>query len=128
MKIIPEAVIQQQAVKWFNNNYCLPMHEPQLIIHSVPNGINVPCKLSDRIKGLDLLNKTGQKSGVADLLIHGKNGKCIWAECKRPGEKQSPEQEQLENQINKLGGVYFVFRSLEEFQTEINKHISWLKN
>ena len=123
MKIIPEQVIQQQAVMYFNNKYCLKHHNPSLIIHSVPNGIGVACKLSERIKALDLLNKTGQKSGISDLIIHGLNGFVINAECKTADGVQSDEQIAIEEKINKLGGVYFVFRSLEEFILKLEPHL-----
>ena len=123
MKIIPEQVIQQQAVMYFNNKYCLKHHNPSLIIFSVPNGIGVPCKLSDKIKALDLLNKTGQLSGASDLIIQGVGGFTINAECKTESGIQSEDQIKFQEKINKLGGVYFVFRSLEEFILKLEPHL-----
>lgn len=123
MTIIPESKIQQEAFNWFTNNYCLPKHEPSYIIHSVPNGIPVKLPPNEMARALDLLNKMGMKKGVSDLIIHLKNGICIWAECKRPGETQSPDQIKLEQKLNKLNGNYFVFHSLEEFQQKIKLYL-----
>ena len=126
MRITPESVIQQSAVNWFRNTYCLKFHNPKLIIFSVPNGIGVPCKLEDRIKALDLLNKTGQKKGAPDLVIVGMYGRCIFPECKKIDGYQSPDQIEIEADIKALKGRYFIFRSLEEFQKNIFLHIDWL--
>jgi len=126
MKVIPESKIQQEAVIWFTNTYCLKHHNPRLIIYSVPNGITVPCKIADRIKALDLLNKTGQLAGVSDLCIEGVLGRIIHAECKTQEGLQSYEQLDFENRTIALGGKYFIFRNLTEFQNELSKHIVYL--
>jgi hypothetical protein len=126
MKVIPESKIQQEAVIWFTNTYCLKHHNPRLIIYSVPNGISVPCKIADKIKALDLLNKTGQLSGVSDLCIEGVFGRVVHAECKTQEGTQSDEQIDFENRTIALGGRYFIFRNLTEFQTELSKHIVYL--
>lgn len=117
MKITPEAVIQQQAVKWFKNNYCLKHHKPRYVIFSVPNGINVPCTLDAKMKALDLLNKTGQLTGASDLIIVANT--VIFAECKTPTGTQSNEQIDFENTVKALGYNYILFRSLQEFQNKV---------
>lgn len=126
MKQIPEQVIQQQAFSWFNNSYCLRHHNPSLIIHSVPNGIPIPLPDKERARALDLLHKTGMINGVSDLMIHGLNGRCIWAECKIETGTQSESQILLEKKVTALGGIYFIFRSLEDFQKKINIHLPFL--
>lgn len=126
MKIIPESKIQQEAVIWFTNTYCLKHHNQRLIIYSVPNGINVPCKPKDRIKALDFLNKTGQLAGVSDLCLVGIYGRVVHAECKTEEGIQSDEQIDFENRTIALGGRYFIFRNLIEFQSELLKHIVYL--
>ena len=126
MKQIPEAVIQQECFNWFNNKYCLNHLEQSLIIHSVPNGINANLTPNEMARALDFLNKTGMKKGVSDLLIHGVNGRCIWAECKRPGEKQSEDQIKMENKVKKLGGIYFIFYSLDDFKEKILLYLPFL--
>lgn len=127
MIIIPESKIQQQAFTWFNNEYCLLKHSPRLIIHSVPNGIPIPIPPQERARALDLLHKTGMINGVSDLMIHGVSGRCIWAECKTSTGVQSDDQIKLEKRVNDLGGIYILFRSLEDFQKKISIHIQWLK-
>lgn len=127
MIIIPESKIQQQAYVWFNNSYCTVKNSPRFIIHSVPNGIPIPLPQKERARALDLLHKTGMVNGVSDLMIHGVLGRCIWAECKTSTGVQSDEQIKLEKRITELGGIYILFRSLEDFQKKISIHIQWLK-
>lgn len=126
MKIIPEQVIQQQCFNWFKNTYCLSFHSPRLLIHSVPNGMPVYLPPKEMARVNDLLKKTGTVAGMSDLIIHGVKGRCICPECKTETGQQSPEQIEIERRINELGGVYFVFRNLSEFQHNISLHISWL--
>ena len=117
--IKPESKIQQESYNWFNNTYCLKHHKPSFIIHSVPNGIPIPIPQKERFRALDLLKKTGMVNGISDLIIHLENGKCILAECKTESGLQSNEQKEIERKIIALGGNYFVFHSLIEFQTKI---------
>lgn len=126
MIITPESKIQQECYIWFNNNFCLQKHEPRLIIHSVPNGIPIPIPPQERARALDLLHKTGMLNGVSDLMIHGVAGRCIWAECKTLSGVQSEDQIKIEKRVKELGGVYLLFRSLDEFQTKINPYLDWL--
>jgi hypothetical protein len=126
MKIIPEQVIQQECFNWFNNTYCLKFHIPRLLIHSVPNGIPIDLEPKERARALDLLHKTGMVNGVSDLIIHGKNGRCIHAECKTYIGKQSDAQIEIQSRVDALGGIYFVFRNLEQFQREISNNLDWL--
>jgi hypothetical protein len=128
MKEIPEQVIQQQAVQWFHNKYCLNHHIPSLIIHSVPNGIPIPIPPKERARALDLLHKTGMLNGIGDLIIHGVIGRCIMPECKTLSGKQSEAQIKIQKKVEALGGVYFLFRSLEEFKNNVEKYIGWLTN
>jgi len=128
MKITPESKIQQESFNWFNNTYCLKHHKPRLLIHSVPNGIPIPIPPKERARALDLLHKTGMVNGISDLIIHGVNGRCIMPECKTDTGTQSTEQKEIERRVKELGGIYFVFRSLSEFQKNIEQHIKWLKD
>lgn len=126
MKDIPEQVIQQECYIWFNNTYCLKKHNPRLLIHSVPNGVAIELPPKEKARVLDLLLKTGMVPGISDLIIHGVNGRCIMPECKKQFGKQSPEQIEIQSRVEALGGIYFVFRSLLEFQLKISEHIDWL--
>ena len=120
MKKESEAVIQQEIWMDFNNAY------PKLIIHSVPNGISFPLLPKEKARVLDALNKTGMTSGVADLIIHGKNGKCIMVEVKNSTNDQDPKQIKIQAKLEALGGIYLLVRSLQDFQNQISKHIEWL--
>jgi hypothetical protein len=126
MTITPEAKIQQEAFNWFNNNYCLKHKQPSLVIHSVPNEIPVSLPPKERARAIDLLTKTGMVKGASDLMIHGINGRCVHAECKTETGSQSPAQLKFEQKIKDLNGIYFVFRSLQEFKENISKHIKYL--
>jgi len=128
MKIIPEQVIQQECFNWFNNTYCLKHHSPRLLIHSVPNGIPIEIDQKERARALDLLHKTGMVNGIGDLIIHGVNGRCIMPECKTETGVQSPAQIEIQKRIQELGGIYFIFRNLESFQGEMQKHLVYLMN
>jgi hypothetical protein len=126
MKEIPEQTIQQQCYNYFNNTYCLKSHSPRLMIHSVPNGI--PIQIKEQARVLDLLHKTGMVNGISDLIIHGVNGRCIMAECKTEVGTQSQAQKDIQKRIEDLGGKYFIFRNLEQFQAEIQKYSLYLTN
>lgn len=126
MKILPESKIQQQVYMEFNNTYCLAFNSPRLLIHSVPNGISMPIPNQEKARVLDQLKKTGMVNGISDLIIHGVNGRCIMAECKTETGTQSPAQIEIQSRIEALGGVYFVFHSIEEFRYNISLHIPWL--
>ena len=110
MIITPESKIQQEIVKHFNNNYCLKHHKPRYIIYSVPNGISVPTPLKERIKALDLLNKTGMLGGASDLIIQKENGVIINVEVKSETD-QSPSQIIFQQRVEDLGGTYLLVRS-----------------
>lgn len=125
MNIIPESKIQQEIVIYFNNNYCLKHHKPQLIIYSVPNGIPVPIPINVRTRALGLLHKTGMLNGVSDLIIQGVNGRILNVEVKAE-TKQSPDQIKFQERVELLKGKYIVVYSLPDFQLKIKEHIKWL--
>jgi len=57
---------------------------------------------------------TGLK-GVADILgVLAPSGRLLAIECKRPGGKLSPEQEQFLDVIRQAGGLACVVRSVDE--------------
>jgi len=92
----------------------------------VPNGIPVSLPPKEMARALDLLKKTGMVRGVSDLKIEGMFGRNINAECKTDKGEQSEDQKDIQLRIEALHGVYFVFRSLPEFQQKISLHIDWL--
>lgn len=118
MKKESEAVIQQQIYIYFHNTY------RELIIHSVPNGI--PINTKDTPRMLDMLHKTGMVNGISDLIIHGKNGRCIMVEVKNSTGVQSEAQRKIQSKLENLNGIYLLVRSLEDFKEKINIHLDWL--
>ncbi len=63
--------------------------------------------------------KTRQTAGIADTYVAG-HGRTTWAEWKRPGEDQSPEQIAFEKIVTANGGEYHVWR-------HENEAIAWAK-
>lgn len=68
--------------------------------------------LFDRKTGVYRSLPPGVRKGFPDILII-KNGKFIGIELKDGKNKQSPEQEEIEQKILKQKGAYFVVRSLD---------------
>tara|TARA_R110002096_G_scaffold217142_2_gene405162 strand:+ start:664 stop:1008 length:345 start_codon:yes stop_codon:yes gene_type:complete len=109
-----EALIQQEIVVWFKNNYCLKHHEPQAVIFSVPN----------EREGYQIMRKlllTGLMSGVSDLIII-LEGRVLFIEVKTKTGTQSKTQKSFQKKVERLGFPYYLVRSLENFE-EIIKEI-----
>ena len=66
--------------------------------------------------------KTG-RPGISDITIFVPDGKYICAEIKTPKGKQSDSQKKFEKQIKKLGGQYWLIRSVDEFITRFLPYI-----
>jgi len=60
-----------------------------------------------------ILQGLGAHRGIADI-IACKNGKTIFLEVKTPRGKQSPDQQEFQRQIESVGGVYIIVRSLDD--------------
>ena len=60
--------------------------------------------------------RMGVKAGVADWLVFPRNGRKIAIELKDDKGEQSADQEQFQKHWETTGGMYFVCRTLEEFQ------------
>ena len=59
------------------------------------------------------------KKGSADILVWTQEGyvdccRCIALECKSATGKQSPAQKEWQEKFEKLGGEYYIVRSVEE--------------
>lgn len=137
MKKIDEKRVQNQCFIWFMDSYGKPSDDPQLLMHSVINGVGIsipktiPAIYHEKIRYLlanfiDIQKSLGLVSGVSDTIIHGINGRCIWCEFKEETGKQRDAQIRQQKRTEKNGGVYIMSRSLEQFKTEISKHINWL--
>lgn len=126
MKKIDENKVQQSCWLWFCKEY------PDYIMHQVVNGfgITIPASIPkifhEKIRKMiamkvNLLEMTGMTKGVADMLIHEKNCRCIWVEFKTSTGTQRDAQIRMQKKVELNGGVYIMPRSLEQFQTEIYK-------
>lgn len=56
---------------------------------------------------------TMQTPGLPDLYVVG-CGRCLWAECKKPGGRQSEAQEAFQADVEANGGEYVVWMSAED--------------
>lgn len=62
--------------------------------------------------------------GSSDIIGIGFGGKFIAIEVKTGKAKQSEQQKNFQNMINKMGGVYILARSIEDVMTGLNKFIA----
>ena len=119
-----ESKIQQEIFIYWHNTY------PETVIHSVPNGIGftipeiIPIRFHAAIKkaiamAIDMMKKVGLVPGVADLIIHLPNAKCVMCEVKTEIGTQSPAQKKIEAKIKAMGGNYILVRSLFDFKEKI---------
>ena len=104
-----EDILQAKLYKWYHNNYCTKLNNPQHVIFSVPNGGHRSKSEAARFKA------TGLVAGVSDLIVVQPN-KIIFIELKLEKGKQQKTQIDFENKVSALGFEYHVVRSLEEFK------------
>lgn len=114
-----ESQIQIACVNWFRYQH------PKLaaVFFSVPNGGK---RTATEAK---ILKAEGVVSGVSDLLLNIPNSKYTFLalECKTPTGKQTPLQKQWQENVEKLGAKYMIFRSVPEFMDIINDYLSSTK-
>lgn len=125
--------IQADIVMWFNNNYCLTIHNPRCFIFAVQNEManqiagavksKIPKTLwsvVDKTVKIILSKATtfGFRKGVSDLIVVLPN-KTLYIELKTETGKQRKEQEKFEKIIKDLGHEYHIVRSLDSFKNII---------
>ena len=99
-----EDKIQSEIFQWFWNSF------PDYLIHAVPNGGH-----RNVVEALKL-KSTGTVPGVADLIIHLPNAKCVMCEVKTEIGTQSPAQKKIEAKINKTERLILL---LTEYRTAL---------
>lgn len=102
-----EHALQSRCVRWFRLTHPNMVHN----LFAVPNG-------GYRTKTTAAIMKAeGQLSGVADLILLKRKGKCgaLLLEAKVKGNYQSSNQRLWQKLIEADGYEYRVFRTLEEF-------------
>jgi len=62
-------------------------------------------------------------SGASDLVILLPNGRCLLPETKTPTGYQSPSQKSFQLQAEALGHIYFIYKSLEQFQEIVKPYL-----
>lgn len=80
----------------------------KLLVFSVPNGTNIK---NPRTRKLNRLS--GCLAGVSDLVVVTKK-QPYFIEIKANKGKQQPSQEDFQEEIEKLGYTYLVWRSIED--------------
>lgn len=113
----PEADLQKACVEWFRMQY--PKH--WRLLFAVPNGGS-----RDKREAVNLM-KEGVVRGVSDLILLEARGRfgalCIELKTTRAGSKQSDEQIAWQKDAEKVGMMYVVVRTLEEFQKVVNDYM-----
>lgn len=112
-----EKTLQIKCVSWFNAQF--PALKGLLI--AVPNG-----GTRNKLEAVNL-KKGGVVSGVSDLILFypNKKNKVLFIEMKTKKGRQTNNQKEWQNKIEKYGYIYLICRSLEEFIRTIN---SYFKN
>lgn len=111
-----EHQLQSRCIRWFRMAHPTMRHN----LFAVPNG-------GYRTKTTAaLLKAEGQLSGVADLILLKRKGKCgaLLLEAKVKGNYQSANQKLWQEMIEADGYIYKIFRSLEEFVEIVETYLN----
>lgn len=106
-----ESAIQQACVSWFRQAY------PRYLIIAVPNGGSRNAKEASNLK------KEGVTPGVSDLIIIAERA-VLFIEMKAGKNTQQQTQKDFQKTVERLGHIYKVCYSLQEFQLTVEY---WLK-
>lgn len=140
MKKMSEESLQNKAVIWFNNNYCLKHHTPRLMLFTVPNeiamkvggillSIGVSNTIVDKVVAIvsSSMKSVGLLPGVSDTVIVG-NGRVFFVEFKLPTNYQQDNQKEFESRVTSLGHTYVVIKSLDQFQKFVKEVVCSTQN
>ncbi|MBR2399518.1 MAG: VRR-NUC domain-containing protein [Alistipes sp.] len=111
-----EHTLQCRVIRWFRLTFPNMRHN----LFAVPNG-------GYRTKTTAALMKAeGQLSGVADLILLKRKGKCgaLLLEAKVKGNYQSDNQKLWQSLIEADGYEYRIFHTLEEFIEIVTEYLS----
>lgn len=120
MKKSNEDKIQEEIFTFFNNNFCLTIHTPRLLIHATPNG-----GYRNSIEAQNM-RKTGTTPGIADLTIKGMNSRFVDIEIKTEKGIQSDLQKKIQQRLQQNNCNYLLVRSLLDFQFQIDPLMNFL--
>lgn len=99
-----EHTLQTACVRWFRYQY------PKNVILSVPNG-----GTRDNKKEAARLKAEGVLAGVSDLIVISEK-KVFFIEMKTAIGRQNKNQKEFQQKVEKLGFLYFICRSFQEFE------------
>lgn len=111
-----EHQLQARCIRWFRLTHRDMVHN----LFAVPNG-------GYRTKTTAAIMKAeGQLSGVADLILLKRKGKCgaLLLEAKIKGNYQTPTQKEWQKRIEADGYEYRIFHSLEEFIKIVTEYLN----
>jgi hypothetical protein len=108
-----ESLIQQQIFIYMNNTY------RHIICHSVPNGSS-----TGDARIISQMSQLGMVRGISDLIIWLPKGKSIMVEVKNSTGSQSADQIKIQQKLEKLGGIYILVRSLDDFKQKISLYLT----
>lgn len=102
---ISEARLQSECYWWFAENY--PTERPYLWAN-----LNNPRSMvtGSQLKGMGML------AGIADMTYLAFGNYPYFLELKLPNGRQSKQQIEFAQNIERRGGIYAVVRSIEEFK------------
>lgn len=102
--------LQTACVRWFRYQY------PKYLCFAVPNGGNRNTLEASRLKAEGVL------AGVSDLIIVSEK-KVLFIEMKTAKGRQNENQKTFQQKLEKLGYLYFICRSFEEFEKICTENI-----
>lgn len=120
----PEAQIQMSTVLWLWNTHPETRH----LYFAVQNELSTSNRLSkqDQLREGARRRTMGVVSGVSDAILFlprsGYHAACI--EFKTDIGRQSDAQKEWQRLVSEQGYLYIVIRSLEEFQSFIEKYLN----
>ena len=103
-----ENEIHMKAWQWLQGAF------PALLAFHVPNERKASVQYHMKLKRL------GVVPGVADFLVFPQSGRKVAIELKDDKGAQSPEQIKFQLRWERAHGLYFLCRTLEEFQGVVN--------
>lgn len=105
-----------------NDETCLQMHCWQWVQKAYPGLLifHVANERKAKVQYYVKLKRLGVLSGVADFLAFPDNGRKGAIELKDDEGEQDEAQEKFQIRWERSGGVYFVVRTLAEFQGVVN--------
>ena len=96
------------CAKWLRDTH------PQLLAFHVANERKASVQYHVKLKRMGVLG------GVADFLVFPNDGRKVAIELKDDKGAQDPEQIKFQKRWEHTGGVYYLVRTLLEFQTIIS--------